>query len=292
MRTSPGRDLGRTRLHLCTFHCLVGLLLLAMPAASVAQTAGQTSTVSSKRELLADVVAAGALGATVAWTTQVKADACGWCETSGGRDTLNGFDRSLRNGLLIEGGGARTANTVSHVAEVTTWVVPSALLLTSNCCNDSHSRRDAMRALLWAMTVNTTATSALKISVARERPFRHFGNASAHQSEDRFSSFPSGHASSAFALVFAAASECRRSNCDREKAVWLAGLPLASLSAVARLAADQHYATDVLAGAGVGAAIGWFTPRLYDAVAGNRRLAHIRPAVGLGFAGAYASWNW
>lgn len=292
MRTSPGRDLGRTQLGLRTFPLLIAVLLIVMPASGRAQSSDQAHPPSNSRDIVADVVAAGALGATVLWSTQAKADGCGWCETSKGRNTLNGFDRSVRDAFIIDGTGARTANTASHIAEVTTWVVPSALLLTARCCSDSHDRREVVRRLLWTMTLNTTATSALKLAVARERPFRHFGNDAAHQSEDRFSSFPSGHASSGFALVLAAANECRRRNCDREKAIWLFGLPLASVSAVTRIAADQHYATDVLAGAGIGAAIGWFTPRLYDAVAGNRRLAHVRPAVGLGFAGAYASWNW
>lgn len=276
--------------HLGTATMMAVLLLLGAPRAGLGQTGDQPNPPSQSRDIVLDVVAAGVLGATAFWGSQLTADACGWCVDA--TNGVNSFDRSVRDALLIDGTGARTANTVSHVAVAATWVVPTALLLSSDCCADAHTRHEALRTLLWTMTVNTVATSTLKRTVARERPFVQFGNTSAHQSSDRFSSFPSGHASGAFALLFATSDVCRRTDCGRQKQIWLFGLPLASVTALTRIAADQHYATDVLFGVGAGAAIGWVTPRLYDAVVGNRRLAHIRPAVGLGFAGAYASWDW
>ena len=42
--------------------------------------------------------------------------------------------------------------------------------------------------------------------------------------------------------------------------MWAAGLTLATTGAYLRIAADRHYATDVLAGAIVGSAVGFGVP--------------------------------
>ena len=48
-----------------------------------------------------------------------------------------------------------------------------------------------------------------------------------------------------------------------EAVVWATGLALATTTAVLRIAADRHYATDGIAGAAAGAFIGWLVPRLH-----------------------------
>ena len=119
----------------------------------------------------------------------------------------------------------------------------------------------------WAMAANTFTTGVLKRTVARERPYVHFNNPDVRSRAEPNASFPSGHTSSSFTSVFAAASACRRLSCGHEKSIWLVGVPLASVTGALRIRADKHYATDVLAGFGIGAALGWFIPQLYDAIA-------------------------
>ena len=46
--------------------------------------------------------------------------------------------------------------------------------------------------------------------------------------------------------------------------VWASGLTFAAATAYFRVAADRHYFLDVLAGAALGAAVGWVVPRLFD----------------------------
>lgn len=92
--------------------------------------------------------------------------------------------------------------------------------------------------LLDAFLVNWAWTSAVKSTVGRERP-----NGQDHKS------FPSGHASNAFALAAVA---------ERHYG-WKAGVPaylLASAVAASRLQRNKHYLSDVVAGATLGYLVG------------------------------------
>ena len=89
-----------------------------------------------------------------------------------------------------------------------------------------------------AFLINAGYTTLLKEVVHRERP----------NGEDNLS-FPSGHASNAFALAAVA---------ERHYG-WKAGVPaytLASLVAVSRLQRNKHYLSDVMAGATLGYIVG------------------------------------
>ena len=89
-----------------------------------------------------------------------------------------------------------------------------------------------------AFAVNLLFTTALKQSVGRERP---------NQGDTR--SFPSGHASSTFALAAVV----------HERLGWKAGGPafaLASYTAWSRVRDDKHWISDVVAGAALGFAVG------------------------------------
>jgi membrane-associated phospholipid phosphatase len=92
--------------------------------------------------------------------------------------------------------------------------------------------------LLDAFFVNGAYTSVLKVAVGRERP----------NGQDE-KSFPSGHASNAFALAAVV---------ERHYG-WKAGIPayaLASAVGVSRLQRNKHYLSDVLAGATLGYVVG------------------------------------
>jgi membrane-associated phospholipid phosphatase len=92
--------------------------------------------------------------------------------------------------------------------------------------------------LLDAFLVNGAYTSVLKVAVGRERP---------NGQDER--SFPSGHASNAFALAAVV---------ERHYG-WKAGIPayaLASAVGASRLQRNKHYLSDVLAGATLGYIVG------------------------------------
>ncbi|MBI5245447.1 MAG: phosphatase PAP2 family protein [Elusimicrobia bacterium] len=89
-----------------------------------------------------------------------------------------------------------------------------------------------------ALTLSTVQTYALKLTARRERP----------DGSDHYS-FPSGHASTAFALASVAASEWG----------WAAGAPamgLAGFIGFTRMEKRKHYLSDVVFGMGLGIASG------------------------------------
>jgi membrane-associated phospholipid phosphatase len=106
--------------------------------------------------------------------------------------------------------------------------------------------RDAVEASLLAATV---VTPLLKRAVGRSRPFKGEG-AWAFDPYSGNESFPSGHATNAFAVASAIAGHSRG---------WLVpavAYTLATGVAVSRMNDDVHFASDVLAGAAIGTAIG------------------------------------
>ena len=99
--------------------------------------------------------------------------------------------------------------------------------------------------LIRAQLVNGLVTRTLKLSVGRERP-----DGGGH-------SFPSGHASSTFATAGVLGAHFG----------WRVALPayaIAGFVGWARVRDDQHWATDVAAGATIGAIVGHSVARLHD----------------------------
>jgi membrane-associated phospholipid phosphatase len=271
------------------------LATAAIPPPVSAQVSVATTSPSSKDEALQTTAAVAALAAATWGASLLDAKTCRWCDRSaGGAPTLNGFDRSLREALVASRvGAADRANTIGTVTEVTTWIVPMVQVASSR--NDvwtNHDRWESVRMVTWAMAANTIATGVLKRAVARERPYVHFKNQDVRSKAEPNASFPSGHTSSSFTSVFAAASACRRLSCGHDKSIWLVGVPLASVTGVLRIRADKHYATDVLAGFGIGAAIGWFIPQLYDAVTNDDAPATAQPAKSRLTWGFSRTWVW
>jgi membrane-associated phospholipid phosphatase len=76
-------------------------------------------------------------------------------------------------------------------------------------------------------------------------------------------SFYSGHASNAFAIAVSLyRAHVIRGDGDAKK-LGVIGLISASATAYLRIAADKHYLSDVVVGAGAGSAIGWLIPALH-----------------------------
>ena len=112
-------------------------------------------------------------------------------------------------------------------------------------------------------------TYLIKVVVKRKRPFLYNTDYSAEErffndSGDIFS-FYSGHA----AVTFFMATFLSKTATDiygkniYTKVFWGASLTLAALTGYARVRAGVHYPTDILAGALVGFAIGYFVPILH-----------------------------
>jgi membrane-associated phospholipid phosphatase len=94
-------------------------------------------------------------------------------------------------------------------------------------------------------------TPVIKLAVGRARPIQDLGKHSFHPANSSFESFPSGHATNAFAIASAIATRY-----DDSPVVPSIAYGLATSVAVARVHDRVHFASDVLAGAMIGRAIG------------------------------------
>lgn len=145
-------------------------------------------------------------------------------------------------------------------------------------------RRAAEDALLLAEAVSiaTLGTELVKVGTDRIRPDAWDGSGPARALDSRVS-FWSGHTATAFAAAAAAGTLATLR--DAPAAPWIVGGGAAAAGAVGylRLAADRHWATDVLAGAGWGTAVGILVPWLHW-----HPVAHVRlmPSPG-GIAGEF-----
>lgn len=208
--------------------------------------------------------------------------ACRWCETTpSGADTVNGLDRSTRDALRWSDANVGKANVLSY----TTAYAPFAVALIDHDL-------DARGILTVAEAVTTAALfgQVTKVAVARERPFYHYRPpGSVEPSRDRNESFVSGHTAEAFAMLVSV-TRVTAARGRKTKWLWISGVPLAVATGYLRIAADKHYLTDVLAGAGVGIAAGYAVPALRGAHS-NRRPAL---AVSGGARGGriVATWCW
>ena len=100
----------------------------------------------------------------------------------------------------------------------------------------------AFEAWLWTFVI----TSGAKAAFGRDAPT---GDADARDFFSGGDIFPSGHASRSFAIAAVLAGRYGRT------AAWI-GYPIAALVGLATLQQDTHWASDILAGAGLGLAIG------------------------------------
>lgn len=116
---------------------------------------------------------------------------------------------------------------------------------------DAYMQDTALLAAESFLAANAAGT-LLKYSVGRGRPYAEDGKRrfTPFRFKTARTSFPSGHTVSAFSLasVFAARSELR--------SVKVLAYSLASSVALQRVYADKHWASDTLAGAAIGTAVG------------------------------------
>ncbi len=110
-----------------------------------------------------------------------------------------------------------------------------------------------------AVSVTLLATQVAKSAFGRQRPYAWAGTGPSEGQDDVLSLW-SGHTAVAFAAATSAATAARLRGHRAWR--WILGAGLVGATAVGwlRVAADRHWATDVLAGAAVGSAAGLGLP--------------------------------
>lgn len=105
----------------------------------------------------------------------------------------------------------------------------------------------------------------LKALVSRHRPYTYAGAVPGGEEEDYYNSFPSGHTAFAFmSATFLARTFAKEFPESRWRTpVAVGACTAAGAVAVMRVTSGNHFITDVLAGAAVGALYGWVIPELH-----------------------------
>lgn len=109
--------------------------------------------------------------------------------------------------------------------------------------------------------------SLLKSAVVRYRPYAYSSSTPADFSDSEITaSFPSSHATLAFSAVVFTGYVLHELNPDSNLKVWVwaAGLGVAAVVSTLRVASGDHFVSDVVAGAVVGAASGFLVPFLHE----------------------------
>ncbi len=215
---------------------------------------------------VAGVLATGWVVSEFAVKKQLAPDECRWCAT-------NGFDTAVRvafNPSLspsAEGihGPHVASNLIGFVGVPLAMLGIDALL----SWRDGVFMKTFWADLVLILEATFTAldlNQATKFLVGRARPYTVGASAEllAQGSDlaDNNLSFFSGHSTFTFALTASAATIAALRNYRNAWVLWVVGLPMAATTAILRLAADKHWASDILIGSAVGTAIGMLMPTL------------------------------
>lgn len=174
------------------------------------------------------------------------------------RNDVNAFDRSATFNF------SETADAISDVTAIACLGISAALLTSKNVRNDFHTFAIMYsQMLIFASALPSISKGLTK----RARPFVYNEDAPFAKKLNKSSrlAFFSGHTTNAFAgaIFFATTFSDYFPKSKFKPYIWGGSIVLASVVAVTRVEAGRHYRTDVIAGAIVGSAIGYFVPRLH-----------------------------
>jgi membrane-associated phospholipid phosphatase len=241
-------------MHLHRLTTIAVLLAFASPAR------GAEPPIPLQYNLALDLSVTGALGASIILLTiyqpALLPKTCHWC-------TPPGIDVDVRNALIWEG-GERTADTLSTILDVAVPVSAMSYLLLA-----ANNKGDVNAGLVDSLLVTEAAAGALlvnqvvKLLVGRRRPYAFFENDLGYSKSEDNLSFYGGHVSFAFSVTAATVTVAAMRGYAGVGIVAGVGFTLSAAVGYLRIAADQHYLTDILIGSAVGGLIGWAVPRIF-----------------------------
>ncbi len=172
--------------------------------------------------------------------------------------TPGALDRGIRDSLHLKENSRENAALCSDVLYL--GAATGSFLAALTLPESSPGRRTDNIIHVWnSLSYTIVLTQAAKMTFARERPYSYFESdpGSKLHGYDAYRSFFSGHTSITFAGTFSLAALLSQSaGSQREKALYFtAAALLGGLTGYLRIAADRHYFTDVIAGAGAGALV-------------------------------------
>jgi membrane-associated phospholipid phosphatase len=237
---------------------LVALLVLAVPVPAAA-----SPTSAHELEHVAPAFLALELGGSLAFSGALflaagaPAATCGWCAS-------NGFDEAMRD--LLRADNPRAPAGLSHA--FSTAAAPAlalgALVPPALATGDGREALENVVIALDSVIVTLGITHATKRTFDRERPAVHHHVVAAteysNQPNQWNQSFFSGDTSVAFAAVSSATTLAYLRGYKVAPYVLALGGVIGLGTAWLRVAADMHWASDVLTGAAIGTGVGFSLP--------------------------------
>ncbi|MBX3189210.1 MAG: phosphatase PAP2 family protein [Labilithrix sp.] len=172
--------------------------------------------------------------------------------------------------------------TISHILSYGVAPLAGLGLTVVAATADERGDEAPLNALLvmQASVAAVLVKEAFSLAIRRERPYVHALDGDAKQAElakgDPLESFPSGHVASAMAIFSAAGTIASMRGYRLAPMIWITGAILGVTISYLRMAADQHYFTDNLAGAGIGLGVGAAVPLIFHRPLGKPRPAGLR----------------
>jgi membrane-associated phospholipid phosphatase len=182
---------------------------------------------------------------------------CRWCDPGS-------LDTSVRSALRWDDTSA--ANLASNLGAYLFVPLTSLGLLALDAQRERrlHELPGDGLVIAEAVALNGALTQIVKFAAGRERPFVHAlpddqKPLTGHPADNNVS-FYSSHTSFAFSLAVSTATVASMRRYRWAPVIWAVGLAGAATVGYLRIAADQHYFTDVVVGAAAGSAIGFAVP--------------------------------
>jgi membrane-associated phospholipid phosphatase len=147
--------------------------------------------------------------------------------------------------------------------------ISAAMWAGGKAFHDKNTARDGQMAFE-AVAVSSAVTFVLKGAVGRARPYADSTNAHNFAfgrgigGDGAYQSFPSGHATAAFAFASAITASVARRSPRYARIIGPILYTAAALTAASRVYDHKHWASDVLLGAGIGTVGGLMTVRWHD----------------------------
>jgi hypothetical protein len=259
----------------------LALLFLVGPGLGHAEEAGAAVPAASSSadpavhprltlDLPANAVATGGMlllaGLSQFEANKLAPSRCRWCDPPQ-------IDRWARRELRWS--DRKMADTVSGVLTV---ALPAGLALTlalSPRPEGARGREVAEDLLMLTETASAAVllSQAAKLTTARLRPEPWSRSGGGDTSAGNRMSFWAGHSAFAFSLAAGATQVARMRGLRGWRWLAVASFAGAAASGWLRIAADRHWLTDVVVGAGVGTAVGLAVPPLVLRPAGERKPA-------------------
>jgi membrane-associated phospholipid phosphatase len=244
------------KIRLCA---MVACIAVAVPAGASGLDAGTTDKIALDVPRDATLTAVAALGAIIPnfFTDQLAPESCRWCG-------VNPIDNWFHNQVTASPSSRSTANKLSSF--IAYGAMPAIALGGAWFATGPHETDGAgLRAVAIvaeSVAVTGALTQAIKFSVGRQRPHAHYQSTSTTDPQANLS-FPSGHASITAAAGTSAAMVATLEESPAASWLWgTAGL-LTFTAGFLRMVAEEHYFTDTVAGAALGAGTGVLLPLLH-----------------------------